>query len=302
MNINPPGQQMLNKEHLDKTNHKECLNNLEQLNKLQLSFSQQKKFWVEVSILDCLNYKNRNQHCHFHKFKRTSEVRRLLQRFKRVDISKHLTEFYRLFWHNNEIKKCKGDFTTIPTKEHCEYILEKVIITSIIMDKLLIVLVEAYREYMTFLQLEHFVSMVIVHMGIFARLYSITHKWINELKECYHLVYSWYQITPYGTKSIESTKSYTLTTFDNEREIANQWNENRISYKKPIHFESYLVNSSTFTTPNEPLKLTTNESTHNNNKSKNSNNTYSFDFDMDDNNDYSYGDDDVDLGEIINRS
>ncbi|KAI9309040.1 hypothetical protein BJ944DRAFT_246045 [Cunninghamella echinulata] len=302
MNINPPDQRILNKEHLDKADHKECLNNLEQLNKLQLSFSQQKKFWIEVSILDRLNYKNRNQHRHFHRFKRTSEVRRLLQRFKRADISKHLTEFYRLFWHNNEIKKCKGDFATIPTKEYCEYILERLIITSIIMDKLLVVLVEAYREYMTFLQLEHFVSMVIVHMGIFARLYSITHKWINELKECYHLVYLWYQITPNGTKSIESTKPYTLTTFDNEREIANQWNENRISYKNPIHFESYLVNSSTITNLNESFKSTPNENTPNDNKSKNSNNTYLFDINMDDSNDYSCGDDDVDLGEIISRS
>lgn len=77
MNINPPGQRILNKEHLDKANHKECLNNLEQLNKLQLSFSQQKKFWIEVSILDRLNYKNRNQHRHFHRFKRTSEVKKI---------------------------------------------------------------------------------------------------------------------------------------------------------------------------------------------------------------------------------
>lgn len=155
---------------------------------------------------------------------------------------------------------------------------------------------------MTFLQLEHFVSMVIVHMGIFARLYSITHKWINELKECYHLVYLWYQITPNGTKSIESTKSYTLTTFDNEREIANQWNENRISYKNPIHFESYLVNSSTFTNLNESLKSTSNENTPNDNKSKNSNNTYLFDINIDNSNDYSCDDDDVDLGGKINRN
>ncbi|CAO3636673.1 unnamed protein product [Cunninghamella blakesleeana] len=303
MNLQPPIQRVLNKDILDKNNDTEYLTKLCQLNKLQLSFSQQKKFWVEVSILDRLNYKNRNQHRHFHRFKRTSEVRRLLHRFKRVNISKHLTDFYRLFWGGGDIQKCKGNFTTVPTKEYCEYMLEKLIITSIIVDKLLVVLVEAYREYMTFLQLEHFVSMVIVHMGIFARLYSIMHKWINELKECYQLVYSWYQVTNYGVKKTEFTKTYTLTTFDNEREKANEWNESRISYKNPTHFESYLVHSSNLAVINESFKPVIETIHRKYNDSKDSTNTCIFDFGMITKNGHGGGNDDNDdLGEIISRS
>ncbi|KAI8080015.1 uncharacterized protein BX664DRAFT_342075 [Halteromyces radiatus] len=241
-------KQCLPDVRIDKSIALDHANNLKELAKYRQSFGSQRKFWVDVAVLDRLNYKNKNQQRHFHRFKRTCEARRLLKRFKTLEIDNTLIQLQSLFWSGIPKDRYTAPPTTIPCRESCEFALRKMIAAAVILDKLQVVLVEVYRENSTLLRLEHFVSVALVHMSICARLYTLAHKWVNELENCYKLVQSWHLAFPYASKKIKAQASMedypnkcTSSTMEEERKKAREWNQIRLSYKNPIHFEFFLT-------------------------------------------------------------
>ena len=62
-------------------------------------FSDRHSFWLEVSILDRLHYKNINQQRPFKRFTRGMEVRRVLKRIQLQAVNKELERLYRSFWN-----------------------------------------------------------------------------------------------------------------------------------------------------------------------------------------------------------
>lgn len=77
MNIpTPPPQRLLSNTRLNKEVNVDSKRIMEKLKYYQSSFSAQRKFWIEVAVLNRLEYKNKNQHRQFHRFKRSSEVKK----------------------------------------------------------------------------------------------------------------------------------------------------------------------------------------------------------------------------------
>ncbi|KAI8344266.1 hypothetical protein BC941DRAFT_7355 [Chlamydoabsidia padenii] len=77
----PPPQHCLSNVRINKDINIDHNAALKKLGRYRQSFANQQKFWVEVSLLDRLNYKGKNQHRHFHRFKRSCEVRYCLFSF-----------------------------------------------------------------------------------------------------------------------------------------------------------------------------------------------------------------------------
>ncbi|KAI8344267.1 hypothetical protein BC941DRAFT_7356 [Chlamydoabsidia padenii] len=119
--------------------------------------------------------------------------------------------------------------------------MQTLIASAILLDKLQVVLVEVYREYTMLLKLEHFVSLALVQLGISARLYTLAHKWVNELADCYQLIQKLHQAYPYGSKKTGCLYRCDPTTMKDERVKAEQWIKNRLSFKSPVHFEFFLT-------------------------------------------------------------
>ncbi|KAI8059581.1 hypothetical protein BC940DRAFT_313457 [Gongronella butleri] len=239
MDLRRPHQLWLPKERVNKHVKVDHEYNLKQLAIYKNSFAAQSKFWIDVAVLDRLYYKNYNQHRHFHRFRRTAEARRLLKRFKHLAVDLVIRDFYTMFWNNN-VTDSKKPWTSVPTREFCEYTMRKLIAASVVLDKLQVVLVEIYREYTTLLHLQHFVSMAFVHIGVCARLYTLARKWNSDFKDCYTMIHDWLDSFPLGSNKA-SGNVCTENTMTQERQNALQWTENRISFAKPAHFEFHLV-------------------------------------------------------------
>lgn len=80
-----------------------------------------------------------------------------------------------------------------------------------------------------------------VQLGISARLYTLAHKWVNELTECYDVIQRLHLAYPYGSKKTGCIYRCEPTTMKMERAKAEQWIENRLSFKSPVHFEFFLT-------------------------------------------------------------
>ncbi|ORZ08169.1 hypothetical protein BCR42DRAFT_146902 [Absidia repens] len=176
------------------------------------------------------------------------QARRLIKRLERLSIGKVITQLYTLFWNEQSITSIKKgtDPTTFPTREFCEYAMQTLIASAVLLDKLQVVLVEVYREYSTCLKLKHFVSLALVHMGLSARLYTLAHKWVKEINDCYDVIQQFHQTFPYGWKKGALYDCQPSTMVD-QRRLANQWINNRLSFKHPVHFEYFLTHQATAT-------------------------------------------------------
>ncbi|ORX48842.1 hypothetical protein DM01DRAFT_1309412 [Hesseltinella vesiculosa] len=243
------------KERIDKKAHADHDQNLIRLGIYRRSFAAQSKLWIDVAILDRLFYKNNNQHRHFHRFRRTAEARRLLKRFKRLALDHMMNDLYACFWNGNDSHshQQQRSWLSIPCRELCEFTMQKLISAVVILDKLQVVLVEIYREYTTLFRLQHFMSMAMVHMGICARLGTLAHKWAAELDDCYTVLQQWHLAFPVASKRANRYECLP-DTMTRQRQIASKWSENRVSFKKPVHFESYLTHgaSETAAKPSTP--------------------------------------------------
>ncbi|CAO3663471.1 unnamed protein product [Rhizopus microsporus] len=230
-----------------KINHQQ---ELEKLKGFLDSFKNQKLFWIEVTLIDRLYYKNVNQQRPFHRFKRSMEIRKLVKRLKALAIEKELERLYLSFWNAKTLDKCTGKWTFIPSKESIQYTMHRLIGAALILDKLKIVLVETYRANSTLLKLEHFVSLALVFMGICSRMYSLSQAWISQIEGCYQQLYSWSEAFPTGLKQKEydlfvSTHNLACTrdTMKEARStFAEQWMTLKSSIHHKTHLETYLAN------------------------------------------------------------
>ncbi|GAN08669.1 hypothetical protein MAM1_0217c08184 [Mucor ambiguus] len=211
-----------------------------------------KSFWIEVAVLDRLHYKNLNQQRPFHRFKRSMELRRLLKRLKTLQIDKELERLYISFWDAKSLDKCTSKWNYIPSKESIQYTLHRLIGAALLLDKIKIALIETYRANSTLLKLEHFVSLAIVYMGICSRLYKLCHIWVNQIEECYHMLYTWSSCFPSGLKNKEQ-KAFTANhnlecNADTLKAARTQYAQNTLKSKSSIqhkvHLETYLANQS----------------------------------------------------------
>ncbi|KAI7902318.1 uncharacterized protein BX663DRAFT_543341 [Cokeromyces recurvatus] len=228
-------------------NHNE---NLSSLKSLVEQFKDRKSFWIDVAVLDRLHYKNMNQQRPFHRFKRSMELRRLLKRLKALQIDKELERIYLSFWNAKSLDKCTSKWNFIPSKESVQYTLHRLIGAALLLDKLRVTLVETYRANSTLLILEHFVSLALVYMGICSRLYKICHIWVNQIEECYHLLYTWSATFPSGLKQKEQARFVALNnlecdidTLKNVRsKFAERTMQNKSCLQHKVHLETYIVN------------------------------------------------------------
>ncbi|KAI8391265.1 uncharacterized protein BYT42DRAFT_556228 [Radiomyces spectabilis] len=222
---------------------------LTRLGKLCKGFGSRRQFWIDVTILDRLHYKNINQHRHFSRFRRAAEARRLIKRFKSLQIDKIVTNFYLAFWDASNLQQCTGKWNYIPSKEFSEYTMHRLIAAALVLDKLQMVLIETYREHTTLLRLEHFVSLAVVYMSVTSRLYTLTHTWVKQIEECYDMLQKWHEAFPYGMKQkaqaafFEKTnQKCSVSTFREAREKALKHASNeRISSKHPIHLATEMI-------------------------------------------------------------
>lgn len=77
-------------------------------------------------------------------------------------------------------------------------------------------------------------------MGLSARMSTLAHKWVKDIADCYDLIQSFHMACPYGWKKGCVYACHPATMAD-ERRTAEQWIENRVSFKHPIHFEYFLT-------------------------------------------------------------
>jgi hypothetical protein len=61
-------------------------------------FNDRSRFWLEVSTIERLHYKNINQQRPFQRFHKSIEVRRVLKRIKALALDKELERLYKSFW------------------------------------------------------------------------------------------------------------------------------------------------------------------------------------------------------------
>lgn len=116
--------------------------------------------------------------------------------------------------------------------------------------QLKIALIETYRANSTLLKLEHFVSMAIVYMGICSRLYNLCHAWVNQIEECYHLLYTWSQCFPSGMKQKDEKVFLLSNNLDCQADTlklarmkyAEDTMKSKITNQHKIHLETSMAN------------------------------------------------------------
>ncbi|CEP07557.1 hypothetical protein [Parasitella parasitica] len=230
-------------------NHDEQLKSLKSFVEM---FQERKAVWIEVAVLDRLHYKNMNQQRPFHRFKRSMELRRLLKRLKALQIDKELQRLYISFWDVKSLDKCITRWKFIPSKESIQYTMHRLIGAALLLDKIKITLIETYRANSTLLKLEHFVSLAIVYMGICSRLYKLCHIWVNQIEECYHMLYTWSACFPSGLKNKEqkafNDQHNLQCDADTLKTVRIEYAQNTLKLKSSIqhkvHLETYLANQS----------------------------------------------------------
>ncbi|KAL0078961.1 hypothetical protein F4703DRAFT_1877990 [Phycomyces blakesleeanus] len=225
---------------------------LSKLNKLRVSFSQRKKFWIDVEVLNKTQYRQRNQHRQFHRFRRAEEARRILKRFKSLAIDQVVNDIYKAFWNAKTIEACQGKWNFIPSKEFAEYTMHRLISATLLLDKLQMVLVETYRDHSKLLKLEHFVSLGLTYMAICSRLSIMSATWAKQLEDCYLLLQRWHLAFPSGIKQKNQeaflSQSNQIcgphTMQDARLEYIRKESQERSTFKEPLHFSSYVAHSS----------------------------------------------------------
>lgn len=121
---------------------------------------------------------------------------------------------------------------------------------SLTKTQLKVALIETYRANSTLLKLEHFVSMAIVYMGICSRLYNLCHAWVNQIEECYHLLYNWSQCFPSGFKQKDEKVFLLSNNLDCQAntvrlarvKYAQDTMKSKYSNQHKIHLETSMAN------------------------------------------------------------
>lgn len=89
-------------------------------------------------------------------------------------------------------------------------------------------------------------------MGICSRLYKLCHIWVNQIEECYHMLYTWSTCFPSGLKNKEqkafNAQHNLQCDADTLKTVRTQYAQNALKSKSSIqhkvHLETYLANQS----------------------------------------------------------
>ena len=128
--------------------------------------------------------------------------------------------------------------------------MHRLISAALLLDKIKVVTLETFRANSTLLKLEHFVSLAIVVMGLCSRLYKLAHVWVNQIEECYHLLFRWSACFPSGLKQKEQAafeSQHNLVchaeTFKSIRtQYAETIQRHKASQQFPVHLETWIAN------------------------------------------------------------
>ncbi|KAI8997854.1 hypothetical protein BDB01DRAFT_772670 [Pilobolus umbonatus] len=245
-----PSQLILSDVRLSKKGDVDHQHNLEQLKSFYDLFSNKKLFWIEVAMMEKMNYKYVNQQRHFLRYRRTQELRRLLKRVKSIAVDKELERLYCSFWNTKTITKCTGRWNYIPTKESIQYSMHRLISMALVLDKIKVVAVEVYRAQSSLFKLEHFVSFAMANISICSRLYTLSNGWIHQLEQCYNMLYEWSESFPSGLKQKDQVKFRELNGLDCNRDtfkmacahLEEDIMKSRASITHKVHMEAFIAN------------------------------------------------------------
>ncbi|KAI8371989.1 hypothetical protein EDC96DRAFT_75761 [Choanephora cucurbitarum] len=128
--------------------------------------------------------------------------------------------------------------------------MHRLISAALLLDKIKVVTLETFRANSTLLKLEHFVSLAIVVMGLCSRLYKLAHVWVNQIEECYHLLFRWSVCFPSGLKQKEQaafeSQHNLVCHADTFQSIRTQYAEttqrHKASQQFPVHLETWIAN------------------------------------------------------------
>lgn len=92
--------------------------------------------------------------------------------------------------------------------------------------------------------------MAIVYMGLCSRLYKLCHVWVNQIEECYHMLYNWSVCFPSGMKQ-KDEKVFVLSNnldcqADTLKVARNKYAQELMKLKSSsqhkVHLETYMAN------------------------------------------------------------
>lgn len=87
-------------------------------------------------------------------------------------------------------------------------------------------------------------------MGICSRLYKLSHVWLSQIDECYHLLYQWSLCFPSGMKTKDEKKFLLSNNLHCEADTlkaarskyAQDLKKQKSSNRRKVHLETYVAN------------------------------------------------------------
>lgn len=87
-------------------------------------------------------------------------------------------------------------------------------------------------------------------MGICSRLYKLCHSWVNQIEECYHMLYTWSSCFPSGMKQKEEKLFVLSNNLDCQADTlklardkyAQELMKLKSSNQHKVHLETYMAN------------------------------------------------------------
>ncbi|CAG8500559.1 5283_t:CDS:2 [Acaulospora morrowiae] len=123
--------------------HQEHYENFNQLSTFALYF-QRNELWEELHFLERLYYKNKNQHKRAIYFRKIEEVRRIVHRFKEMEIGDLLSEFVKLFYGHDQEKQRQNRWDYVPSRVMGFHVLNRLNCAILLMDRALGSYLDAY--------------------------------------------------------------------------------------------------------------------------------------------------------------
>ncbi|KAF9201404.1 hypothetical protein BGZ49_008356 [Haplosporangium sp. Z 27] len=158
-----------------------------------------KEFWDECVILDRIYYKNKSQHRQAGYFKRLCECRRIVSRFRELDIAGLVDELVKKFYSGNSLKTVAGSKTqwnSIPFRSTVAFTMTRIIGAILLLRKLQSTVHETYGAFYQLMSKTQFMPLALTAIGLCSRLSLISKAWSTELVDCYVLLEKWIKSFP----------------------------------------------------------------------------------------------------------
>ncbi|KAI9314617.1 hypothetical protein BX666DRAFT_478696 [Dichotomocladium elegans] len=110
------------------------------------------------------------------------------------------------FWKAKTKNECTGEIRFTPSHEYAEYVMQRIIAATLLLDKMQAVLMTMFIDQTATLNRGHFPGLMLVCMGIASRLYKIAHGWATDLQKCYEYIQAWHTNFPFVIPEHEREK------------------------------------------------------------------------------------------------